>query len=79
MFYWVLVKVPRGQTHSADQLVPGWRIVEAISLMGFQTKLRKGLPWTIVGNVRGECHAPCIPKNSFVDFETEQAQCSRHK
>jgi hypothetical protein len=44
MFYWVLAKVPRGQTHSADQLVPGWRIVEAISLMGFQTILRTGLP-----------------------------------
>jgi hypothetical protein len=32
-----------------------------------------------VGNTLGECHAPCTLKISFVDFEKEQAHCSRYK
>ena len=30
-------------------------------------------PWTLVGNVFRECHAPCTLKTSFVDLKKEQA------
>jgi hypothetical protein len=33
-------------------------------------------PWTLVGNVFRECHAPCTLKTSFVDLKKEQAHFS---
>jgi len=35
--------------------------------------IRKASSWTIVGNMFGKCHAPCMSKTSFVDFENEEA------
>ena len=28
-------------------------------------------PWTIVGNMIGECHTPCTLNTSFIDFTKE--------
>ena len=35
--------------------------------------IRKASSWTIVGNMLGKCHSPCMSKTSFVDFENEEA------
>jgi hypothetical protein len=39
----------------------------------------KACSWTIVGNMFGKCHDPCMLKTSFVDFENEEAYCFRYK
>jgi hypothetical protein len=46
---------------------------------GCQVIIRKTRPWTIVGNVFGECHAPCTFKTSFIDFVKEKVPCTRYK
>jgi len=56
--------VPRAQTHRADQRVPRWQIVVALSVGGCQVIIRKTLQWNIVL----ECHAPFPLNISFVDL-----------
>jgi hypothetical protein len=63
-----MVKVPRAQTHREAQCVPGWRIGEELSILGFQVIIRKTGPWTIVGNVFGDCHVACTLNTSVVDW-----------
>ena len=55
---WVLVKVPRPQTHRTSQ----WWI------KGCQVMIRKAWLWIIVGNQIREYHGSCTLKTSFVDF-----------
>ena len=38
---------------------------------GCQVIIRKAWSWTIVGDVFGECHAPCTSNTPFVVFEEE--------
>jgi hypothetical protein len=38
---------------------------------GCQVIIWKTWPWTIVGNMFGECHIPCMLKASFLDFENK--------
>ena len=33
-----------------------------------QVIIRKAWPWTIVGNVLGECHDPCMQKDLYCRF-----------
>jgi hypothetical protein len=49
--------------------VPGWQIGAALS--NCHVLIRNDWPWTIVGSVFGECHAPFMLMSSFVDFEKE--------
>ena len=35
-------------------------------------------PWTVVGSVFREYHAPCMLKTFFVDFENVLAHCIRY-
>ena len=62
-------KSARGQTHRAAQHVPGLLIGGAFLMGGCLVIIWKTLQWTIVGNMFGECHAPCMQKTSFVDFD----------
>ena len=39
---------------------------------GCHVMIQKGWPWTIVGNVFGECHTPCTLKNSFCRFRKKR-------
>jgi hypothetical protein len=65
----------RSQSCSAR---PRWRIEEALLMRGGggQVIMRKACPWTIVGNVCGECHDSCTLKTTFVDFEKEKVHCT---
>jgi hypothetical protein len=38
---------------------------------GCQVIIRIALPWSIVGSILEECHAPCKLNISYVDFEKE--------
>jgi hypothetical protein len=58
----------RAQTHRAVQHIPRWMIGRALSMVCFQVIIWKAWPWTIECNMFGECHTPCRPKTSFVDF-----------
>jgi hypothetical protein len=75
--HWVLVTVITAQTHRAVHCVPGWRIREPPSMGRFQV----AIAWqrTIVGNVFGDCHAPCPLNISVVDFEKEYTHFSHFK
>jgi hypothetical protein len=65
-FFWVLENFPRAKTHRAANPVPRWQIGGL--MRGCQVMIWKTCLWTIVGNMFGECHAPCTLKNSFLDF-----------
>ena len=41
----------------------------ALSIVDCQIIVWKAWPWTIVGNMFGECHTLWMLKTSFVDFE----------
>jgi hypothetical protein len=58
-------------THRCGQRVP-WRWIDRIlSIGGGQAIMWKSWPWTIMGNVFGQCHAPCTLKSSCVVFGKE--------
>ena len=75
-------KVPMAQTHRVARCIPGWRIMELYRwgrdsrVIIRNTWLWIEWPWITVGNVLVECHAPCTPKTSFVDFETNTLNIS---
>jgi hypothetical protein len=64
--------------HRAGQRVAKFLIVGVLSMGGCQVVTRKASPWTIVGNVCGQCHTICMLKFSFVDFEKEEEHCSHY-
>jgi hypothetical protein len=61
------VKVPKVAKLKPTELLsasPVWWMREFLD-RGCQVIIRKGWPWTIMGNVFGECHASSM---LFVDF-----------
>lgn len=62
----LLVKVSKAQTHIACQCIPGWRMEGILLIGGRQIIIQKAWPWTLVGNLFGECHASYTLKTSFV-------------
>jgi len=61
MSCWVLAKILRALTHRADQRIPGCRIEDC--QVTYNTE---NLTVNLMGNVFGECHAPCKLKISRV-------------
>jgi hypothetical protein len=53
------------QTRSAGQHFTGCRIENVLSLEGWRVIMWNAFPWTIVGNMFGECHAHCRLKTSL--------------
>jgi hypothetical protein len=45
-----------------------FRMGGALSMADCQVIIRKAWPWTIVGNVLGECHDPCMQKDLYCRF-----------
>ena len=77
--FWYWWRFPaRAQTHRAVQHIPRWLIGRALSMVCFQVIIWKAWPWTIECNMFGECHTPCRPNTSFVDFEKKE-YCSCYK
>ena len=61
---WILMTVPRAQTHRTAQMVD-----RKNPLYHCQVIIPKAWLWAILGNVLGECHASCTLMTSIVDFE----------
>ena len=76
------MKVPRGQSHGAEQasLLVVDREGEVISMeRGCHVIMQEAWLWTTVGNVLDR-HALCKLKTSFVDKKQERVgHCSRYK
>lgn len=64
--------------HRAGQRVAKSWIVGVFSMDGCQVVTRKTSPWTIVGNVCGQCQTLYMLNFSFVYFENEEARCSHY-
>ena len=50
------------------QIVPQVYHKSRISMADYQVIIRKAWPWTIVGNVFGECHDPCMQHDLYCRF-----------
>jgi hypothetical protein len=46
------------QLFNTPQMISQWGVCQVIILL-----------WTIFGVMHGECHAPCMPKTTFVDYK----------
>ena len=64
------MKVPGARTRRAAQCVTLVADRGDSSVGDCQVKIRKTYPWTIVGNMIGESHAPCT-LTPVVDFGVE--------